>query len=330
MRRDRFAAARRLNRGRLQVVCRCGVGLRLALHFDSKTSPRVRLEGRTAKADVPNAFPLPAGPLEDGGTCPGATAACRDCYAAGLEAWARPFGLMASRNLEALEHLYGCGGRRAVEAALVDLVERSAIEQRLEGVESPSFRWMSDGDLFAPWFARAVRHVIESTPGVDHWLYTRSTGLVRHVVTAAPNARIYVSVDRHNLARAVDVARRHRLPVALLALDDVDAAALWARVLERWAGVAPVRRCPVTAAYVDGSGFPAHVVGPDGRRSSLVEGGGAVGACVACGLCLPGGLEASVLFTVHGGHARDGSRGRLGAAVEVRRRRALDLEAVNS
>ena len=294
MRRDRFARVSSLSRGRLEFECRCGELLRFSLHLDSKTSPRVRLDGRVAKASIGNAFPLPAGPLEDGGSCPGVTPSCADCYAAGLEAWARPFGRMASRNLETLEHLYRCGGRRAVESALLELVERSAVDQRLEGVRSATFRWMSDGDLFAPWFARAVRHVIEATPSVDHWLYTRSTGLVRHVVTDAPNARIYVSVDRHNLGRAVDVARRYRLPVALLAVDDVDAAALWARVLERWPGVASMRRCPVTAAYVDGSGFPAHVVGPDGRRSSLIEGGPAVGACVACGLCLPGGLEASV------------------------------------
>lgn len=332
MRRDRMArAARRLTRGGIEATCpNCGARLRLSLHHDSKTSPLVVLEGRRAKALVANAFPLPAGPLEDGGTCPGLTAACVNCYAAGLETWARPFGAMASRNLETLEHLYRCGGRRAVEAALLEVVERSAVEQRLEGVEAPSFRWMSDGDLFAPWFARAVQRVIEATPDVDHWLYTRSTALVRYVATGAPNARIYISTDRYNLERAVDCARRYGLPVALLAVDDVDAAALWGRVVARWSGVAPLRACPATSTYVDSSGFPAHVVGPDGRRSSLVEGGPAVGACIACGLCLPGGLDASVLFTVHGGHARADSRGRLGAAVEIRRRRALEVEAVTS
>ena len=77
--------------GRLWIPCGCGVSVSFMLHHDAKTAPGVRVEpsGR-AVAVVANAFPLPAGPLDVGGSCPGATSECRNCYAAGLESWAPP------------------------------------------------------------------------------------------------------------------------------------------------------------------------------------------------------------------------------------------------
>ena len=96
--------------GRVVVPCRCGVSVSFMLHHDAKTAPGVRVEpsGR-AVAVVANAFPLPAGPLDMGGSCPGATSECRNCYAAGLESWAPAFRRGASANLAGLRHLYGCG-----------------------------------------------------------------------------------------------------------------------------------------------------------------------------------------------------------------------------
>lgn len=216
--------------------------------------------------------------------------------------------------------------------ALVAIVERSADLQRVAGVVRPAFRWHSDGDIFAAWYARAIRRAVLATPGVDHWLYTRSLGLVRHLLPAPKNLAVYISADSFNVVRAAKVAGRYGLPVAMLANDRAHAVALWARARAVAPGLPSPILCPAVGkwardAATSGTGVPGHVVGPDGRRSTAVPGGPAVGACIACQVCLPGGSGRSVTFTVHGGRARPGSPGRLGAAVAVRLR---DRERVTS
>lgn len=330
-RRDYFATVDDTRGGVVVDCARCGERLRLMLHHDAKTSPGVRVEpsGR-AVAVVANAFPLPAGPLEDGGTCPGATRACRDCYAAGLEAWAPGFRRGAAGNLTALEHLYRCGGVRAVSRALVECVESSARAQRAHGARRCAFRWQSDGDVFADWYARAMRRAIEATAdGVEHWAYTRTLSAVR-LLEGTRGLRLYVSVDEFNLERAARVADRYGVPVALLASDPAHAVALWARVGAVAPGLLERGRvtCPASSRWQsDGVDAPAHVVGFDGRRATARRGAAAVGACISCAVCLPSGSGRHVTFLVHGGRARGESRGRLGAAVTVRRR---DLEAARS
>lgn len=324
MRRDRIATSAPASNGGVFVTCRCGEVVRFMLHYDAKTSPAVALEVKTggrvqARATVPNAFALPAGLLELGGSCPGATDACRDCYGAGIESWAPGFRRGVSANLDGLRHLYGCGGARAVRSALLDIVQASERAQRAIGVASPVFRWHSDGDLFASWYTSAVRATVQASPGVDHWLYTRSFSYVRYLVPVLPNLRVYLSADAFNLRDAVKYAKRYGLPIALLADDEAHALELWARVIASGVVTSPVL-CPAsgTGKYAtDGVPFPAHVTGTDGKRGSLRPGGQAVGACVACGVCLPGGTR-SVTFTVHGGKAKPGSDGRLGSAVRVR------------
>ncbi len=331
MGRERFADMSTPSGAAVTVGCKCGKSVRLLLHFDAKTSPGVHMatdsRGRVqAKASLPNAFPLPAGPLEHGGSCPGVTSECKNCYAAGLETWAKPFALAASGNLEGLQHLYNCGGRRAVVRALVVLVRHSAALQRGAGVRRPSFRWQSDGDIFSSWYGAAIRLAAVETPEIDHWLYTRSLSYVRYLMPAPRNLSVYVSADSENVRAAVRVASRYGLPVAMLATDTVEAAALWARAAAVGVFPSPVL-CPASGQgkYAQaGDGLPGHVVGPDGKRATLKAGGAAVGACIACGVCLPGGASRSVTFTVHGGRAAAGSPGRLGAAVRVRVQRQRD------
>jgi hypothetical protein len=325
-RSDYFATADDLA-GRLWIPCGCGVSVSFMLHHDAKTAPGVRVEpsGR-AVAVVANAFPLPAGPLDVGGSCPGVTSECRNCYAAGLESWAPSFRRGAAGNLAGLRHLYGCGGVAAVASALVDLVRLSERRQRVRGVVRPAFRWHSDGDVFADWYARAIVRAVNATPGVEHWAYTRTLSAVA-ILKRARGLSLYVSADRANLLRAGRVAARHGVPVALLATDRADAAALWARLgasvpgaVGRGASCVPVT-CPASGKWAgDGLDVPAHVVGADGRRASARRGAPGVGACIACRVCLPSGSGRPVTFLVHGGQARGDSGGRLGAAVTVRRR----------
>lgn len=82
--------------------------------------------------------------------------------------------------------------------------------------------------------------------------------------------------------------------------------------------------CPASGKWArDGLGVSSHVVGVDGRRDSVARGSLGVGACVACGVCLPGGRVRGVTFLLHGGKNTGKTAGRLGAAVSVRLRRAV-------
>lgn len=282
-------------------------GARLYIQADAKTSPAVTIDGNgSARADVHNAFVLPVGPLEHGGACPATTTACGSCYAAGSESLSPSLARNAAANLATLRDLYGTGGRAGaarVAAALVAVVEHSAAQQRARGVARPLFRWQSGGDLFATWYARAIRAAMVAAPGVDHWLYTRTTTEVRGLLPVPDNGRVYLSGDRWNVAQVARASARYGLPVAILADDLADAAALWARMAAAGASsdARPVS-CPATDRYArDGIGVAAHVVGPDGRRASARPGAPGVGACASCAVCLPGGTARGVTFLLHGG-----------------------------
>jgi len=310
--------------GGVVVSCKCGESLRFMLHHDAKTSPVVQItEKGGGSALVANAFPLPVGPLDTGGSCDATTSACIDCYAANLENVFKNLAVGVSVNLANLEHLKACGGQSAVVSALVACVQYSERQQRARGIASPCFRWHSGGDIFATWYGRAIRAAVVATSSVDHWIYTRDAVKVKSLLPAPDNLRVLLSADSDNVSRMARVGARHGLPLAMLADDETHAAALWARAL----AVAPVPSavvCPASGKWArDGRDVSAHVVGPDRRRSSAVRGGLGVGACVACGLCLPDGPNRSVTFLLHGGKNRGKTAGRLGAAVSVRVRRGL-------
>jgi hypothetical protein len=306
------------------ISCKCGEVLRFMLHNDAKTAPIVEIPLKgSPKALVPNAFPLPVGPLENGGTCDATTAACVDCYAANLENLYAAFARGASSNLVNLEHLKKCGGHAAVVSALVACVRHSEILQRARGIVSPVFRWHSSGDIFAAWYGRAIRAAVVATSSVDHWIYTRDAVKVKSLLPLPENFRAYLSADSENVAKMARAGSRLGLPLAMLADNQAHAVELWARAVAV-ASLPAAVVCPASGKWSrDSLEIGGHVVGIDGRRSSAVRGGLGVGACVACGVCLPGKVNKSVTFLLHGGKNRGASAGRLGAAVAVRVRRGL-------
>jgi hypothetical protein len=294
------------------------------LHHDAKTSPAVKISAKGgASALVANAFPLPVGPLDTGGSCDATTSACIDCYAAGLENLYKNLAIGASSNLANLQHLKTCGGQRAVIDALVACVRHSEIQQRARGVARPSFRWQSAGDIFAGWYERAIRSAVVASPSVAHWIYTRDAVKVKSLLPAPKNFAVYLSADSENVAKMARAGNRLGLPLAMLADDQAHAVALWARAVAVAPVVAPVE-CPATGKWArDSVGVSSHVVGADGRRSTARRGELGAGACPSCRVCLPGGAVRGVTFLLHGGKNRGRSAGRLGAAVSVRVRRGL-------
>jgi len=277
----------------------------LQLHADAKTGPLAFWrDDRRPVSVVPNAFALPAGPVEGGGTCPQLSpTACRACYAVRLEVGPfDDFGRVIARNLDTVRGLRVAGGKYLTEA-LGALVDRSAALQTAAGVRVPSFRWFSSGDIFAPWLAAAVRDVQRARPSVAFWGYTRSVKYLPNLLGRSglpKNARWFVSVDPENVATHGKAAARYGLPVAYLAANSAEAVELRVRVEEMRGEVWGRVTCPAGGVWAgDGLG-PSYVSGLDGRRASLVR-GHVAGACAACGACLPAGAVRDVVFLRHGG-----------------------------
>ena len=282
---------------------RCGRPVTLSLMADAKTVGGVWWDPRKgATATVPNSFALPAGPVDIGGSCPGATSECAGCYAAVLESAYGGLRRMLARNLETVQHVLECDGWQALGAMLGALVRYSADLQRADGIAQPVFRWHADGDVFSADYARAIAAAARSSSETEQWIYTRSLQYVRHLV-GIPHLRVLVSVDRANVRRAAIVAARYALPVAILADDAAQRDQIWARVraIDTEGRIPAPVLCPASGKWQHDGRGPAHIVGRDGRRSSLLPGGQAVGACLGCGrVCLPSGRGSSVVFLRHG------------------------------
>ena len=297
-----------------------GAWLPVTLHADAKTTPAAVWSNKGAEATAANAWALPAGPPEHGGSCASTTDACTSCYAASMERYAA-IARMVAENLESLRTV-AQHGTNALAAWLAAIVQVSADEQHAQGVEAPSFRWHSDGDLGAlvgtdldrRIYPRAIRGAAKMTPHVAQWIYTRELWSVPYL-TPAPNLSVLISADEFNLDRAHTVAQRHNVPLALLANNSEHARHLWARI-----GTPKTLECPATGRWQhDGKG-PAHIAGPDGRRSTLTRSEPATGACNTCRACLPGGASPNITFIMHG-------RGdRLTSAL----RRRIPVTAVNA
>jgi hypothetical protein len=292
----------------------CGIPIVVRLVADAKTSPRVLLDPRKGPAAVyAQALPLgPSGPPAIGGTCPGFTSGleldgdpdgCDNCYWQALAGRYSGLEALGFSNLRALGHVEECAGARGLAAVFVDVLDHVAQYQRRDGLEVPTIRWNPGGDVRSDVVARAIARAHRERPDVLGWIYTRTLGAVRHLVEGGPGLRVFVSADRVNVDRATRVAARHRVPIALLAADRESAAVLWARV-ERLDPAGRVPRpivCPASGKYAtDGKGS-GHVVAVDGSRRGLEAGTIARGACDACRVCLPDGLERSVTFLRHGG-----------------------------
>lgn len=294
----------------------CGAPLRLGLMHDAKTSGAVVWSNKGAEALVGNAIALPAGPIDIGGSCSGATDVCKACYAANLEAAYPALRAMASENLATVRHLLDHDGVVGLGVAFGVMVRDSVRRQTAAGIVRPVFRWHSDGDLLGRDHARAIAICARDTPTVEHWIYTRTLGAVRELV-GIPNLRVLVSVDRCNVRRAATIAARYGVPVAVLADDDAERARIWARIraIDTDRRIPADVKCPAAGKWQHDGRGPAHIVGGDGTRRSLARGGSAVGACVACRICLPSSPVGprSVTFLVHG-TARDA----LGSLARVR------------
>lgn len=157
-------------------------------------------------APKPNAFSLPAQAVEDrdgrGGLhCPGSTPICRaSCYVDGLAKHAAATYEMYKHNAETIRQIVGSPDEGDWAIAFARWITEHA---------AGGFRWHVSGDLYSPEYARFVATVVQFSPTVRHWIYTRSFWLTA-VFVGLENLTINYSVDRDNYREALAYVEAHK------------------------------------------------------------------------------------------------------------------------
>lgn len=150
---------------------------------------------------APNALSLPAASVSGAAHCPGSTAVCRaSCYVRGLAANVPELYARYAENADALTHVLAHAGRSTEAAAR--LASWIVVHAR------HGFRWHVSGDVRDLEHARWIVKVALLSPGVPHWIYTRTLEAVR-TLCIAPNLAVNVSADQENYGEAFNVAREN-------------------------------------------------------------------------------------------------------------------------
>lgn len=239
----------------------------MRLSTNRKTCTHARPKSKPGQwAPVPNAFGL-----SRESCAPHKTEFCGECYAAKIEKMFPAVGRLMADNYAAVMAYENRPDELAeMFAALLD---QSAAAQRLAGVTAPTFRWQWDGELAHESHATAIARAHEMRPDVRGWVYTRAhrwAHRFRLPSTGRPpeTLSVFLSVDRDNLGSARRAVARHPWLRLAFSGDSWEETTALAGALEQPRGL----RCPELTG-----------------RVPLVDPETQVGACTACGYCLPGG-----------------------------------------
>lgn len=152
----------------------------------------------------PNAFSLVQ--IED---CPMSTPTCRaSCYVHGLEAAQKTLHDMYRHNSATLRRLFAAPGGGLVADQPAGRWWARQLGAWIEANALGGFRWHVSGDLFDATYAWWVARVVECSPSVRHWIYTRSHPFSAAFV-GAKNITVNYSVDADNYEHARPYAAAH-------------------------------------------------------------------------------------------------------------------------
>lgn len=146
--------------------------------------------------DKNRAFSLPAGPDF---SCPGATEACKGCYAQKGRHVFRPVQAAFARNFalfqifEAQNDVKGCA-----EALLREIHDGAKV-----------FRIHESGDFASAFAVKVWTEVVKARPATKFWAYTRSFKLNFSKLIAQPNMTLWASTDEFNKDKAVAFVAKH-------------------------------------------------------------------------------------------------------------------------
>lgn len=164
----------------------------------------------TLDAPTPNAFSLVE--IAD---CPGSTPTCREsCYVHGLKKHAPETHALYVHNSKEI--------RRILDLGKTDHRARfrwvMAMADYIASYCTGGFRWHVSGDVFSRDYAVFIAGVVQQSPKVDHWIYTRSFtqvddrgfNVIAPLLTL-PNLAVNISADKDNAADAIRFAYAHNL-----------------------------------------------------------------------------------------------------------------------
>ena len=177
-----------------------GPGGASGLHLYVDGNQKITRSNGDFSAPRPNAFSLVQ--ITD---CPGSTPTCRaGCYVHGLEQHAKSTHDLYAHNSQTIRTIL------ADDALASEWVMIFAhwISQNVT-----SFRWHVSGDVIDDAYAEWIADVCRESPGVEHWIYTRSFAhadpLVRVSTVFGGNLALNLSCDVDNYEVAVAFRDRH-------------------------------------------------------------------------------------------------------------------------
>lgn len=180
----------------------------LVLHVDGNS--KVTASNGTFAEPAPNAFSLP-----HRSTCPGATPSClASCYVNGLEKAAADVYALYRENERVLHRVLLTP--RAAEFSAVALGLWIAI-----ACDGREFRWHVSGDVMHDRHAEWIVRVCQSSPRVQHWIYTKTFTLAP-ILIKARNLTVNLSADRDNYTKARGVATSYGLRVCYMSQAEHD------------------------------------------------------------------------------------------------------------
>lgn len=153
-----------------------------------------------------NTFSLKQGPPEEGGTCPMATAGkggCLNvCYDKNLRKLYKRYASIEDENTSLVID--------APFQEMYSVIKNTVTKWLLNGgIKAPYFRIHTGGDFFSEEYARAWAKVIEETPDVRFWAFTRSLFAVP-VLAECKNITLMLSCDPVNKDSVLELYEKYK------------------------------------------------------------------------------------------------------------------------
>jgi ferredoxin len=203
---------------------------------------------------IANTFGLPAGKAF---SCPGATSICESiCYAGKLEKIYKGVREVLVHNWNLLKD---ADEQTAYDLLFEMITEFSSDCDRRGAAKLFRIHW--DGDFFSEPYTKAWKRVIEDTPEISYWVYTRTDWAAR-LLQGITNLSLYFSTDDENLPIAKGLQEKEGIRLAYLANNFQSGQEMMKSVTGK-----PGAKCPENT-----------------RQIPLISEKGS--ACVACGLCV--------------------------------------------
>lgn len=125
--------------------------------------------------------------------CPFATPSCKAaCYVHGLKKHAPEVHALYQANSTRIRQILDSADALDTAHEFGDWIARNVVD----------FRWHVSGDIFSMRYAYWIYHAVLRSPGVRHWIYTRSFEYARPLLRL-PNIAVNFSVDRDNYRAAM-------------------------------------------------------------------------------------------------------------------------------